>query len=272
MRQLLLLLWLLGGTACWSSALAQEEVARVRLVLLPGGTVSVSTDRGERYNIIGRITTLPKRLTTGSLPAGTAARQSTSWMLQHNERQAVLLLAADGSKVAHALQTDIPQDSLLFTLPNEGLSYRLMLQEGQMAYTMPPGYRYKLGAVWVIQISAPTAERRAELISFITQRLADETRSAAERSVARAQREKLPAVNGNLSLEVKAKYAERVKFVFFAVDGTLVGTSNVLPTVFRWNSTQVPDGEYVIEARAVDADNRELALVRRRVLVLNGRQ
>lgn len=248
---------------------AEVEIARIRVTLLPGGTIGVSRNGGQDYTIIGRITALPSRLTTGKQPAATASLQpAAAWFIQHNEQQGVRLVPA-GTKDAFALITDLPRDSLLFNLPLEGCTVRLLLQEGRVAYSMPPGYRYKIGGVWVIQVLATDDSQQAKLHRFITERLPAESRQAIERSLARAQREKLPVVNGVLNLEVTAKFAENVKFVFFSVDGTLLGTSNVLPTVFRWNSTQVPDGEYVIEARAVDADNRELALVRKRVLVRN---
>lgn len=255
----------------WSVARA-EEALRIRIVLLPGGTVSISTDGGERYTVIGRIIALPSRLATGKLPPASASLQPDgTWLLQHNGRDAVRLVPAD-RKDPSALVTDLPKGSLLFSLPLQGCTVRLTIQEGRVAYSLPPGYRYRVGDVWVLQIATDDETRRAEIAQFIAQRLDAEAQQAVQRSVARAQREKLPVVDGILNLEVTAKYAERVRFVFFAVDGTLIGTSNVLPTVFRWNSTQVPDGEYVIEARAVDAEERELALVRKRVLVQNHRE
>lgn len=255
----------------WSVARA-EETLRIRIVLLPGGTVSISTDGGERYTIIGRIIALPSRLTTGKLPPATASLQpDATWLIQHNQREAVRLVPSD-RKEPSALVTDLPNGSLLFSLPIQGCTVRLMIQEGRVAYSLPPGYRYRVDDVWVLQIATDDDARRTEIAQFLAQRLDTEARQAVQRSVARAQRDKLPVVDGILNLEVTAKYAERVRFVFFAVDGTLIGTSNVLPTVFRWNSTQVPDGEYVIEARAVDAEERELALVRKRVLVQNNKE
>lgn len=269
MKRLVATLLILFALQC---SQAEQEAIRLRLALLPGGTVSVSTDGGERYTVIGRITALPSRLTTGKQPSATASLQSeTVWFIQHNEREAVKL-ALSGTKDVSALITDMPKDSLLFSPLLRGCTARLMLQEGRVAYSLPPGYRYKVGDVWVIQITAKDETQQAEIVRFVTERLGDEARQAVQRSVARAQREKLPVVNGTLNLEVTARYAEQVKFVFFAVDGTLLGTSNVLPTMFRWDSTQVPDGEYVIEARAIDSDHRDLALVRKRVLVRNGKE
>lgn len=248
---------------------AGVDTLRVRLVLLPGGTISVSTDCGGRYTVIGRITTLPSRLTTGNHPPATAVLHSdTAWLIQHNEREAVKLVPS-GTKDVSALVTDMPKDSLLFSPLLRNCTARLMLQEGHVAYSLPPGYRYMAGDVWVIEVQTKNETQRAQIVQYIVEHLDSEAQHATQRSVARAQREKLPTVNGTLNLEVTARYAEGVRFVFFAVDGTVHGTSNVLPTMFRWDSTQVPDGEYVIEARAVDSDNREMALVRKRVLVRN---
>ncbi len=251
---------------------AEVEAFRVRIVLLPGGTVSISTDDGQRFTIIGRIVALPQRLATGSQPRGTAMQKGAGqWLIQPGESQSVGLCAVE-QNIPTALRTDIPGDSILFRPLTVPISVRLLIQEGRVAYSLPPGYRYRLGDVWVLQILAQTEAEATALRQSVNDSLPSEERSAVERSVQRAEKANLPVVNGTLSLEVTAKYTQSVRFVFFTVDGYPLGTSNVLPTIFRWDSTQVPDGEYVVEARAVDADGRELALVRKRLLVRNGRQ
>ncbi len=250
-------------------ATAQEEAFRVRLVLLPGGTVSVSVDGGARFTTIGRIVALPQRQNSSRLPARTAVLSGNGmWQLQYDEERSVAL-AASGVSAPHALRTDIPIQSVLFRPLRGGAQVRLLYQEGRLAFSLPPGYRYRVGDVWVLQVLAPDAEQAGEIRRAVTAVLPEEAQDAIRRSVQRAEREKLPVVEGVLNLEVTARYAERVQFVFLTVDGYPVGTANVLPTVFRWDSTQVADGEYVLEARAVDREGRELALVRKRVLVRN---
>jgi hypothetical protein len=249
---------------------AQVEAFRVRMVLLPGGTVSLSTDSGTHFTVIGRVVSLPQRLLPSPMPAASATLKSRGlWLLQHNEKESVGLAAAD-IRLPHALSTDVPSDSVLFREFGAKIFARLMLQEGQVAYSVAPGYRYKPGDVWVLQVLAEDDIRAASIREEVASALPQESREAVQRSVQRGEKANLPVVNGTLNLEVTARYAETVQFVFFTVDGYLVGTSNVLPTIFRWDSTQVADGEYVIEARATDKHGQEVALVRKKILVRNG--
>ncbi len=253
-----------------SAVQAEVEAFRVRIVLLPGGTVSVSTDAGERFTVVGRVVALPQRLTGGNLPRATATFKGAGlWLIQHSEEQAVGLTSANISSPT-ALRTDMPVDSLLFRGFDAPVSVKLLLQEGRLAYSLPPGYRYRLGDVWVMQVLAENEAQVGAIRKAVADAVPAESREAIGRSVRRAESAKLPVVTGTLNMEVTARYAENVRYVFFSVDGSLVGTSNVLPTIFRWDSAQVPDGEYIVEARAVDADGRELALVRKRLLVRNG--
>ncbi len=61
----------------------------------------------------------------------------------------------------------------------------------------------------------------------------------------------------------------RTAYVAFYVDGELKGITNSAPYSFNWNTTQVPDGEYVIEAQAQDAGSQPLSSTRTKNL---GRQ
>jgi len=265
------LLFAVQALVCLSQpALAQVEAFRARIVLLPGGTVSISVDGGTHFTTIGRVIALPQRLSNSKLPPRTAAVQGKGlWLLQHNEAQSVGLAAANVQSPT-ALRTDIPADSVLFRDLGSEVSVRLLQQEGRIAYSLPPGYRYRVGDVWVLQVLVQDEARAQAIRETVAAALPGESREAIKRSIQRAEKANLPVVNGILNLEVTARHSETVQFVFFTVDGYPVGTSNVLPTIFRWDSTQVDDGEYVLEARAVDKDGREVALVRKRVLVKNG--
>ncbi len=265
------LLFAVQALACLSQpALAQVEAFRARIVLLPGGTVSISVDGGTHFTTIGRVIALPQRLSNAKLPPRTAAVQGKGlWLLQHNETQSVGLAAANVQSPT-ALRTDIPAESVLFREFGQEVSARLLQQEGRIAYSLPPGHRYRVGDVWVLQVLLRDEARAQTIRETVAAALPDESREAVKRSIQRGEKANLPVVNGILNLEVTARHSETVQFVFFTVDGYPVGTSNVLPTIFRWDSTQVADGEYVLEARAVDKDGREVALVRKRILVKNG--
>ena len=61
----------------------------------------------------------------------------------------------------------------------------------------------------------------------------------------------------------------RTAFVAFYLDGELRGITNTAPYSFNWNSTDVPDGEYVIEAQAQDVNNQPLSSSRTKIWIDN---
>jgi len=61
----------------------------------------------------------------------------------------------------------------------------------------------------------------------------------------------------------------RTAFVAFYLDGQFRGITNTTPYSFRWNSAEVPDGEYVIEAQAQDANSQPLSFTRTKIWVDN---
>ena len=64
----------------------------------------------------------------------------------------------------------------------------------------------------------------------------------------------------------------RTAFVAFYLDGQLRGITNTAPYSFNWNSADVPDGEYVIEAQAEDANNQPLSSTRTKIWIDNHRR
>ena len=63
---------------------------------------------------------------------------------------------------------------------------------------------------------------------------------------------------GRISFSVAAP-DPRTTYVAFYRDGEFAGVTNTVPYTFRWNTREVPDGEYVIVAEAQDADNKVLS-------------
>jgi hypothetical protein len=86
-------------------------------------------------------------------------------------------------------------------------------------------------------------------------------------AIAKAGR--LPLVNGLLTINANPTNAENVAMVRFSVEGTPRGFTNIAPFALMWDTTRVPDGEYLIEAEAMDSAGVILAATRRRVFVLN---
>ncbi len=73
---------------------------------------------------------------------------------------------------------------------------------------------------------------------------------------------------GTISFTVAAP-DRRTAFVSFRRDGQFAGITNSVPYTFRWDTREVPDGEYVIEAEAEDANSRTLSTTRTKIWVDN---
>lgn len=80
---------------------------------------------------------------------------------------------------------------------------------------------------------------------------------------------RVPIVQGVLTVNANPTQNARVAFVRLLVEGSPRGFTNVAPFTLTWDTTRVPDGEYLIEAHALDAGGGILATNRRRVFVLN---
>lgn len=76
------------------------------------------------------------------------------------------------------------------------------------------------------------------------------------------------AERGAISFTVAAP-DRRTAFVSFRRDGQFAGVTNSVPYTFRWDTRTVPDGEYVIEAEAQDANNQTLSTTRTKIWVDN---
>ena len=76
---------------------------------------------------------------------------------------------------------------------------------------------------------------------------------------------------GAISFSVAAP-DRRTAFIAFYRDGEFTSITNSVPYTFRWDTREVPDGEYVIEAEAEDANNQPLSTTRTKIFVDNTRK
>ena len=76
-------------------------------------------------------------------------------------------------------------------------------------------------------------------------------------------------VNGILALTATPPNAGEIAYVRLLVDGRPRGFTNVQPFTLSWDTTTFPDGEYVVEAQALDQNGAILDTSARRVYVLN---
>jgi hypothetical protein len=92
-----------------------------------------------------------------------------------------------------------------------------------------------------------------------------------EKRLIAAKTGRIPLVNGLLTINANPTNAADVAMVRFSVEGQPRGFTNIAPFALTWDTTRVPDGEYLIEAEAMDTSGTVLATTRRRVFVLNQR-
>ena len=93
-------------------------------------------------------------------------------------------------------------------------------------------------------------------------------KSYAALALADARAGKTQTARGTLTLAAAAP-DRRTAYVTFSVDGQFAGITNNAPYTFTWDTRKVPDGEYVVEAQAQDADNRPLSTTRTKLWVDN---
>ncbi len=118
--------------------------------------------------------------------------------------------------------------------------------------------------VTAFQITFPAVGSERAVIAANAAALAyRQTRLAAARAG------KMPLVSGVLSVTANASGANNVSYVRFSVEGVTRGVTNVAPFVIPWDTTRVTNGEYLLQADAVDAEGVTILSTRRRVFVFN---
>ena len=113
-----------------------------------------------------------------------------------------------------------------------------------------------------LRLPVLTAERSKRLA-----RDANAACTEASRALARAG--KLPIVRGRLTINANPTDAENVAYVRILVEGAPRGLTNTAPFTLTWDTTRVPDGDYLVEAEALDSAGGLITVTRRRVFVDN---
>ena len=87
-------------------------------------------------------------------------------------------------------------------------------------------------------------------------------------ALANARAGKSLVERGAISFTVAAP-DRRTAFISFRRDGQFASVTNSVPYTFKWDTREVPDGEYVIEAEAQDTNNQTLSTTRTKIWVDN---
>ena len=87
--------------------------------------------------------------------------------------------------------------------------------------------------------------------------------------LAQAKRNNTPIVRGTLSIAANPTNLSTVSFVRLLVEGVPHGLTNVAPFTLSWDTTRVADGEYIVQADALDERGNVVAVTKKKVFVLN---
>jgi hypothetical protein len=87
--------------------------------------------------------------------------------------------------------------------------------------------------------------------------------------LAAARAGQVPIAQGQININAAPTSSQNVAYVRVSVEGVPRGITNREPFTFTWDTTSVPDGEYLIEAEALDQAGTLITATRRRVFVLN---
>ncbi len=87
--------------------------------------------------------------------------------------------------------------------------------------------------------------------------------------LAQAKRTNIPIVKGTLTIAANPTNRTGVAFVRLMVEGMARGLTNVSPFTLTWDTTRVSDGEYLVQADALDTNGNIITVTRKKVFVLN---
>jgi len=116
-------------------------------------------------------------------------------------------------------------------------------------------------AIRIVRDNVPSAE-------WFANRLQADIDAYKGHELALARAGKLPIKRGVVVIAASVT-DPNTHYVSFYVNGQFRAISNSTPYSFTWDTTSVPDGEYVVEARAQDANSKTISTTRMRMLVDN---
>lgn len=273
---------------------APTETYRLRVENALYGRIEVSLDGGERYLLLGRVrqpafVTVPDKT---ALKPGVVLRSSGEGLaIAVGVGQALKILPMElnrrtltGKTTAGAILTDAEPRKGFFNdlLSPVGSLVQLQLSP-RVLRPFSEGYAPASDDVFVFPVTlaypAPKDEtapkpddpRYIAWLDGIKKRWEAVAQEYAEQSMARARASKRTVVSGMLTLRAKlpAGEPEPITAVEYSIDGDIVASQTTFPSMFGWDTRRVPNGEHVIEIRALSKYHSIITKVRALVVVQN---
>ena len=161
-------------------------------------------------------------------------------------------LAWDPNDVKHSWRAEIQR--------GDGTPWRAMPQSlGNQMFALRD-----VTAIRLVCDAPADDDWRTQRIALAVQNYRDEARQMAQSG-------KTPIERGQITIKASDPDSH-IQVVSFSIDGVLKSLTNQRPYNFTWDTSDSPDGEYVIEARAADEFGNVISVTRTRVWVDNARQ
>ncbi len=279
-----------------------RDTYRLRVENAQFGRIEVSVDGGERFLLIGRVTK-PATLAAPdplSRESGYIVRSSGDGIAFAVAAGQVLKLLPVGDtpprgKVPDcAILTDIKVRTGIFgeCLPPVGAE---ALQEvGRSPWRRyPDGLTPTDETVFAFVVTLPSVHGAADPVAVsqsspaaapdpallaklaeVRKRLAETSEQYAGSAMARARDTKRPVLSGIVALRAKLPVGEPepIAAVTYSIDGDIVSAQNTFPAAYGWDTARVPNGEHVVEVRALSKYRTVITRVRTLVVVDNAPQ
>lgn len=280
------------------------ETYRLRIENAPYGRIEISTDMGEHYVLIGRV------IHPATAPASEKTALKASVVVRNTPEDLIFSIAPGKALHLHAqpprgnfkkdrkhpvvAASSPPGPAVLATnlSPHQGLFDGLLPPPGSPARIQfgprdlsefPEGYTPGSDDVFVFPVTLPTPRAAGPVSASAAPPAADSKETVRKRIQAlgqayaadapeRARKEKRMVVSGTLTLRARLPSGEPdpIAAVIYAVDGDMVAVQNTGPFTYPLDTRRFPNGEHVVEIRALTARNGLISRARALIVVQNG--
>ncbi len=244
------------------------EAFRLRIVNAPLGPVEASTDRGKSWFLVARVLRPASESAPGatlSLPS--VERSSPQGMAFGIGGRRLLRLLPDSPAARRdlaAILVNVRTDASLFKslLPPVGAA----VQQEVNRRPLPLINGYSPREHDVLQILAARCDTPADRLPALVREAAESYLQAA---LARLRAQGKSPTTGTLTVVARLHPTEKPAMVTFHLDGNMIAMLNRSPFTLRWNTREWPNGEHLLEVRALDANGAVLTFTRTLVVVEN---
>ena len=252
------------------------------------GRVEVSADGGAHYRLVGRVATSAKQpdVDRGADKAGLVLRSGGEGLaFAVAPGQALKLFPKSIPRVRKkrgktfviptpqeksGIYTDLPPKMGVFgdLRPGRGARVRVQSDTGRLL-PFPDIFTTEERNVFVFSVTPP--EPATPKNSDLREQLNAIADAYDAEAIARARAAHRPIVSGVWTLRAKLPPEEPdpIVYVSYLVDDDTVATQNTAPFLFGWDTKIVPNGEHLIEIRALNRSGNLVTRVRALVVVDN---